>query len=91
MLLINLMLFVPIAWYLYECRLFLGDLARAAPQRQLRVSSPEGQEALLRYIFGLNKAPEEGGRRRLVRLRILLAVNAALLAVWFLLIFLSHD
>lgn len=87
MFLITLLLFAPIAWYLYECKLFLGDLARIAPQRPLQISSPEGQRVLLRYIFGRNKVREEGHlERRLIRLRILLAANAVLLALWFFLI-----
>lgn len=91
MLLINLLLFAPIAWYLYECKAFLGELARAAPQRPLQISSPEGQQVLLRHIFGVDKAPKDRQlERRLIRLRILLAVNAVLLALWFLLIFVSQ-
>jgi hypothetical protein len=91
MFLINLLLFVPIAWYLYECRVFLADLARTDQRRDLRVSSPVGQEVLLRYIFGLNKGPrEQRVAKMLVRLRILLAVNTVLLVLWFLMIFLSQ-
>ena len=87
MFLITLLLFAPTAWYLYECKLFLSELAHTAPQRPLQISSPEGQQVLLRYIFGRNKVQEEGHlERRLIRLRILLAANAVLLALWFFLI-----
>lgn len=87
MFLIILLLFAPMAWYLYECKLFLGDIAQTTPRRSLQMSSPEGQQVLLRYIFGLNDAPQDKrSDRRLIRLRILLAVNAMLLGLWFFLI-----